>query len=128
MIHDSSGFMPHGHCYLWRPEILWLHVISDALIVIAYYSIPITLIYLVFRTKEKIPYNWVILLFALFIMACGTTHLLEIINVWNSEYMLSGLVKAFTALVSILTSLSIIIIFPKLMKEWKLTKKNNQES
>lgn len=22
----SSDFMPHGHCYLWKPEIVWLHL------------------------------------------------------------------------------------------------------
>ena len=26
----SSDFMAHGYCYLWKPEIVWLHAISDA--------------------------------------------------------------------------------------------------
>ena len=38
-LFSSQGFEPHGHCYLWLPEILWLHVISDAFIALAYYSI-----------------------------------------------------------------------------------------
>lgn len=37
----SDDFMPHGHCSFWKPEIAWLHVISDALIALAYCSIPV---------------------------------------------------------------------------------------
>lgn len=43
----SSDFMPHGHCYLWRPEILWLHVFSDGVMTTAYYFIPLALVYFV---------------------------------------------------------------------------------
>ena len=42
---SGEGFMPHGMCYLWRPGILALHVISDALITLSYFSIPFTLLY-----------------------------------------------------------------------------------
>lgn len=112
----SGDFMPHGHCYLWKPEIVWLHVISDAVITLAYYSIPITLTYVVYKTKGGMPFNWVFLLFALFIMACGTTHLMEIINIWNSHYVLAGFVKMFTAVVSILTAIAILPILPRVIK------------
>jgi hypothetical protein len=43
----SGMFIPHGHCYLWKPELVWLHVVSDLSIAIAYYSIPIALVYFV---------------------------------------------------------------------------------
>jgi hypothetical protein len=36
----SDAFMPHGMCFLWRPELLWLHAFSDAVIALSYYSIP----------------------------------------------------------------------------------------
>lgn len=101
-IFDSSNFMPHGHCYLWSKEIVSLHVISDSLIVLSYYSIPILLIYFVFK-KQNIPFNWLFLMFAIFIFACGTTHLMEIINVWRSEYFLSGMIKLFTGIISMTT-------------------------
>jgi len=39
-LFSADGFMPHGHCYLWRPGVLWLHIVSDALITLAYFSIP----------------------------------------------------------------------------------------
>ena len=43
----TDGFMPHGMCYLWQPGILALHVISDALITAAFFSIHFTLAHLV---------------------------------------------------------------------------------
>jgi hypothetical protein len=113
---DHTVFMPHGYCYLWKPSVLWLNVISDALIVLAYFSIPILLIYLVNKSKGRLPFNWLILLFSLFIMACGTTHLMEIINVWNTKYVLAGVIKALTGIISIITAISLIPVLPSIIK------------
>jgi hypothetical protein len=33
----GNNFMPHGHCYLWTPSLLWTYVISDLTIGAAYY-------------------------------------------------------------------------------------------
>lgn len=114
-LFDSSSFMPHGHCYLWKPEIVWLHVVSDAIITLAYFSIPIFLVYVVYKSKGAIPLNWLFVLFAIFILACGTTHFMEIINVWRAEYFMAGLIKALTAVVSILTALAMLPVLPKVI-------------
>jgi hypothetical protein len=115
-LFNSDNFMPHGHCYLWKPEILWLNVISDFIIVCAYFSIPILLTYLVYKTEAKLKFNWLFLLFSIFILACGTTHLMEIINVWNSEYFLAGIIKAITAIASILTAIALIPVIPQIIE------------
>ncbi|HEY9905038.1 MAG TPA: hybrid sensor histidine kinase/response regulator, partial [Candidatus Sericytochromatia bacterium] len=80
-LFTSRTFIPHGHCYLWKPELVWLHIMGDALIAIAYYSIPITLVYFV-RKRVDLPFNWIFLLFGAFIVACGTTHVMEIWTLW----------------------------------------------
>ena len=49
---SEGNFMPHGMCYLWQPGVLGLHVVSDALITLAYFSIPFTLIYFVRKRKD----------------------------------------------------------------------------
>ncbi len=103
----SRAFIPHGHCYLWRPELVGLHVMGDALIAIAYYSIPITLVYFV-RKRVDLPFNWIFLLFGAFIVACGTTHLLEIWTLWHPTYWLSGLIKAITAVISLYTAVELV--------------------
>jgi PAS domain S-box-containing protein len=107
----SGGFIPHGHCFLWKPALVWLHVISDSLIAIAYYSIPITLIYFV-RKRDDLPFNWIFLLFGAFIVACGTSHVMEIWTLWHPTYWLSGFIKAITALISVYTALALVPLVP----------------
>lgn len=88
---DFSQFMPHGHCYLWRPEILWLHAGSDALIAAAYFSIPLALIYFVSQ-RSDIEFKWMFVLFGLFISFCGLTHMMAIYTIWVPNYGLEGLI------------------------------------
>jgi PAS domain S-box-containing protein len=108
----THGFMPHGYCYLWDPWILGLHVVSDGLIVLSYYCIPVALVYLV-RKRQDLPFKWIFWMFGLFILGCGTTHLLEIWTVWHASYFLSGMVKALTAVVSVMTAVMLIPLVPK---------------
>jgi PAS domain S-box-containing protein len=105
-------FMPHGYCYLWNPRIVWLHVISDGMIALSYYCIPLALVYLV-RRREDLPFNWIFGMFGLFIVGCGTTHVMEIWTVWHASYLLAGILKATTAAVSVLTAVMLIPLIPK---------------
>lgn len=108
----NSDFLPHGHCYFWQPEIVWLHVISDAVIALAYYCIPFALWYFV-RHRRDLAFNWIFGCFAAFIFACGTTHLFQIWTLWHATYRLEGVIKAVTALLSIATALLLIPLIPK---------------
>jgi two-component sensor histidine kinase len=96
----SQDYMPHGMCYLWEPALLWLHVVSDGLIALAYYSIPLLLAYFVWRRRDVV-FPSVFIVFALFILSCGTTHLLAVWTVWHPDYWLDGGVKALTAIASL---------------------------
>ena len=104
--------MPHGYCYLWDPRIVWLHVISDGLITLSYYCIPVALIYLL-QKRRDLPFNWVFWMFGLFILGCGTTHLMEIWTVWHPSYLVAGVIKAITAVVSVMTALMLVPLLPK---------------
>ncbi|HEY2955153.1 MAG TPA: ATP-binding protein [Candidatus Eisenbacteria bacterium] len=108
----SSDFMPHGHCYYWRPAILWLHVISDSVIALAYYTIPVALIYLV-RKRRDLVFHWMFVMFGVFIFACGTTHVMNIWEVWHGTYRLGGMVKVVTAVASIVTAVVLWPLVPK---------------
>lgn len=108
---SSSGFMPHGHCYLWKPELLWLNVISDGLIALAYMTIPCTLLYFV-RKRRDIPFDWMLVAFGIFILACGSTHIMEIWVIWNPDYWLIGFIKAITAAASIVTAILLVKLLP----------------
>ncbi len=108
----STEFMPHGHCFYWRPEILWLHVGSDVVTGLTYYSIPLTLLYFA-RKRAELPFRHVFFLFSAFIFACGTTHLLAAYTMWTPAYRIEGLVKLATAMISAATAVAIIPIVPR---------------
>lgn len=107
-------FMPHGFCYQWDPRILWLHVVSDSLIALSYYCIPVILLYII-RKRRDLPFDWIFVMFGAFILSCGTTHLMEIWTVWQPHYVLSGSIKVITAGLSIATAVSLIPLVPKLL-------------
>ncbi len=107
----SGSFMPHGHCYLWLPEILWTHVTSDALIAAAYYSIPLSIIAFL-RKRKDVELRAVPIMFSAFIFLCGTTHLFGIFVVWNGYYGIQGMIKAAAALISVLTAIMVWRLMP----------------
>ncbi len=107
----GGAFMPHGQCYLWQPGLLWLHGVSDGLIALAYYSIPLTLLYFI-RKRRDVPFPGVFAMFSAFIIACGTSHLLEVWTIWQPHYWLSGSLKFVTAAVSIATAVALVRIIP----------------
>ncbi|MDY7024342.1 MAG: PAS domain S-box protein, partial [Cyanobacteriota bacterium] len=107
-----NHFLSHGHCYLWKPQLVGLHVLSDTLIVLAYFSIPATLFYFV-RKRKDLPYVHIFLLFAAFIIACGLTHLMAIVTLWYPIYWVSGTIKAITAFISVVTATAIIPLVPQ---------------
>ncbi|MDN4983771.1 PAS domain S-box protein [Bradyrhizobium arachidis] len=113
-ILDSSMFSPHGICLLWEPELIWLHVVSDACIAAAYFSIPFALAILVTKRRD-LKFGWVFWAFAVFITACGLTHVLSIYTLWVPVYGIEGLVKAATAIASIFTAVALWPLLPKIL-------------
>jgi len=108
----SADFMPHGYCYLWDPRLVWLNVISDGLITLSYYCIPVVLIYFI-RKRRDLPFNWIFWMFGGFILACGTTHLMEVWNIWHASYLFAGIVKGVTATISVATAILLIPLVPQ---------------
>ncbi|MCD8486887.1 MAG: PAS domain S-box protein [Desertifilum sp.] len=112
---DSSGFIPHGHCYLWKPWLVWLNIASDTLIALAYYCIPFLLIYIV-QKRGDLPFGWIFFLFASFIIACGTGHLIDVWTIWHPVYWISTAIKGITALVSLGTGGVLVGLVPLILQ------------
>ncbi len=112
---DTQGFMPHGHCYLWTPALLWSFVVSESLIVFSYFSIPIGLVWFV-KQRKDLQFNWIFILFSAFIFACGATHLIGIWTIWHPDYWLDAAVKIATAAVSVITAVLLWPLIPKALK------------
>ena len=109
----TGSFMSHGHCYLWKPSLVGLHVISDISIGVAYAAISLTLLFLVRQTQREIPFHWMILAFGAFIIACGCTHFMEVWTIWKPVYWLSGGIKALTAIASVTTAIALPRLVPE---------------
>jgi PAS domain-containing protein len=112
---DSRAFMPHGMCYMWQPDVLWLNVGSDLLIGASYFTILAVLYYFVRERRAELPYWWIPALFAAFIFLCGATHFFDVWTVWNPDYRLEGLVKLATGIVSATTAVALVRVMPQAM-------------
>lgn len=123
----ASDFLPHRFCYLSRPALVWTHVVTDSLIAMAYLAISITLAYLVYKARSDIPFHWMFLSFGLFIVACGSTHIMEVVTVWTPVYVMSAVAKLFTVIVSLMTAMVFPFTVPRvltLVRQAKMSEQN----
>lgn len=113
-LFESEGFIAHGKSYLWNTDVLWLNVVGDGFIALAFYSIPFFLI-LIARRRKDLKFHWLFLMFGAFIFACGTTHLLAIYTIWTPVYRLEAFLKILTAIASVGTALQLAYLIPYIL-------------
>ncbi|MEE2864639.1 MAG: PAS domain-containing protein [Pseudomonadota bacterium] len=115
-LFGAAAFMPHGYCLLWRPDLVAIHAISDALIALAYIAIPL-MIFGFLRKRPDIQGNSrkIGYLFIAFILACALTHLTALVTLWWPIYGAQGLIKLVTALVSVATAVVVWRVRPMLL-------------
>jgi signal transduction histidine kinase len=109
-----QGLLPHGYCIAWSPPLLWTLVSADALIAAAYYSIPLGLLSLA-RRRRDLAFHWMFHLFAFFILACGTTHLVGLVSIWYPIYRVDAAIKVVTAVLSVLTAAMLWPLIPRVL-------------
>ncbi len=114
MAHQQviSNYMEHGYCLDWEKGLVSLHVASDVITGIAYYSITIAMLYFALKRKD-IPFKHIYFLFAAFIISCGTTHFFSAYTIFVPAYWSEGYVKAFTATISAVSAILFIPLIPK---------------
>ena len=126
----TTSFLPHAYCYLRNAGLVWTHVTADLLIGMSYLAISVTLGYLGYKGRRDIPYHWMFLAFGLFILGCGGTHFVEAVTVWIPVYVLSAVVKVFTAAVSLTTAAVLPFTVPHvfdLIRQAKATEQRTAE-
>ena len=111
---SGEQFLPHGHCYMWTPGILWMHVIADILIAMAYFAIPFVLVYIA-RRRRDLPFTGMLLCFGIFIVCCGLTHVMDVWNVWNTDYWLEGILKVAAAAAAVPTAIMLWRALPAIL-------------
>jgi signal transduction histidine kinase/ActR/RegA family two-component response regulator len=115
-LFDTSGFPARWHCGSgWTAGLGWLHIASDVAIWGAYLAIPCVLLYFVSKRRD-VPFHGVFYLFGLFILSCGTTHLIDAGIFYWPAYRFLGLMKAVTAAASWLTVAALIPIVPRALE------------
>jgi PAS domain S-box-containing protein len=115
-----NGFMPHGYCITWRPDLLWSMVGADAVIAAAYFSIPLAIVSFLRKRPDSgvadAGLAWVPWLFSGFIFWCGLTHVMNVWTVWQPDYGAQALVKVATAGISIVTAIGLWPLVPRAAK------------
>jgi len=110
-LFDTSDFPARWHCGNWSAGTGWLHIVSDIATAGAYVAIPCVLIWFVCKRRDPV-FPKVYWLFAAFILACGSVHLIEAIIFWFPVYRFSGLMKSVTAVASWATVIAVVRIAP----------------
>jgi diguanylate cyclase (GGDEF)-like protein len=112
----SSSYLPHGYCYMWDRQLLTFNVAADSVIFISYVAIASILTWIGYRNRREIPFGWMFAAFGLFIVACGLTHLMDIIVLWHPYYWLGVDIKIITALASAITACLLPPLSPAIRK------------
>lgn len=112
-LFNPAGYMPRRICGIWTPGEIWLHNASDFFIWLAYIMIPIVLVRFAYAKRRELPFRHVFALFGMFIIACGSTHLMEIVMFYYPVYRLAGLIKFATAIISCATVAALVPVIPK---------------
>lgn len=114
-LFSADGFVPRANCGNWSPWMIGVQNVSDAIIALSYYAIPVLIGCFAYRRRD-LPFRHLMILFVAFILACGTTHLLEVVIFYHPLYPLVTVVKAATAGVSLLTAAVLAPSLPAMLR------------
>lgn len=124
----NHDFMPHGYCLQWDTGLVPILITANLAIALAYYAIPAALFFFV-RNRKDLAFSWIFALFGSFILACGTTHVVFVLNIFKGYYWLEALVDSLTAVISIITAIVLWPLIPKALSlpSPKELKETNEE-
>jgi signal transduction histidine kinase len=110
-----STLTPHGACLEWKPELIWLNAVSDAMVAIAFFTTAFVLGFYVWQRRRDVMFRGVFWSLALFAAVCGVTRLLSIVTLWVPAYDIEGLAKGFLALISVALTAAMLLARPRLL-------------
>ena len=116
-LFSTSEWPPRWNCGYWSDFHGWLYIISDLLIWVAYFLIPLIILNYLNRKKAKLRYNSAYVYFAAFILLCGATHFLDAMMFWVPMYRFNTVVRFATAFVSLATLYHLVKILPRAFQE-----------
>ncbi len=99
------------------PEGLFsIHRLADIAIAAAYFSIPVSMLWVLRKRREDLPFPSLWIAFVLFIFACGATHALHAALAGQGAAWLEAraALQVVTALISIATAIALNFALPKI--------------
>jgi signal transduction histidine kinase len=108
---------PRWKCGYWSDFHGWLYIISELMVWTAYFLIPLIIINYFYRRKTSIRFRRVYILFATFILLCGSTHFIDALMFWIPMYRLNALVRLATGVVSLFTVYHLFRVLPDVFKQ-----------
>jgi len=112
---DMSTLVPHGGCLEWKPELIWLNVVSDAVTAGAFFTAAFVLTLFLWRRRRDVMFRSVLWVFATFMTACGVTRVLSILTLWVPAYDIEGVAKGFLALISVGVAAGLLLMLPRIL-------------
>lgn len=103
---------------VWRPELIWMNVLSDITLALAYFAIPASAAFFIHRHGKALPYPWIFRMCGIFLVLCGLLHILSIIEIWQPVYYLSGIIKVFTSAIALALAAFSLPLAPVLLNRW----------
>jgi signal transduction histidine kinase len=110
-----STLTPHGACLLWRPDLIWLNAVSDAMIASAFFTTAFVLGLFLWRRGTEVMFRGVFWAFVAFVAVCALTRLLSILTLWVPAYDMEGLTKGLLAPISVGVTATMLRVRPQLL-------------
>jgi signal transduction histidine kinase/CheY-like chemotaxis protein len=110
-----SMLLPHGACLSWKPELIWLNAVSDAMVAVAFFAMAFVLGYFVWRRRRDVMFRGAFWVFVIFAAGCGVTRLQAIGNLWIPAYDIEAATKAALALISLAVTVAMMLLRPRLL-------------
>ena len=116
-LFDTSSWPPRWNCGYWSNFHGWLYIISELIIWVAYFLIPLIILNYLLKKKATLKFNRAYVYFAAFILLCGATHFFDAMMFWVPMYRLNALVRLATGLVSLATVYHLFKILPDAFRQ-----------
>jgi signal transduction histidine kinase len=106
-----GSLVPHAVCWASSPKLIWTMVVTNFITFLSYVTICATLLFLLRHTRRVIAKDWAYFTvgFALFIVACGSTHFFEVITTWIPVFWASAWANIITAFLSAYVAVMLIL-------------------
>jgi len=112
--HNHHAWSPHRWCYLDDGGVTARFLLGDGLTLLAYLTLPVTLVVLARRRPDLCP-PWFALMFGAFILSCGIGHGLFLLTLYVPAYDLESAWSVLTGVLSIASAIALPVLLPRIL-------------